>query len=85
VFDLVLLPLSAFFLSIFPVEKNQDKQKYASFNGHQSPHSKATKGFNSKFQLLRKKVVLLTSKTGRSIRAFPEKWARKPLAKFPIA
>jgi len=30
-------------------------------------------------------VVLLTSKTGSSIRAFPEKWALKPLAKFPIA
>lgn len=30
-------------------------------------------------------IVLLTSKTGRSIRAFPEKWALKPLAKFPIA
>jgi hypothetical protein len=27
----------------------------------------------------------LTSKTGRSIREFPEKWALKPLAKFPIA
>lgn len=30
-------------------------------------------------------IVLLTSKTGRSIRAFPEKWVLKPLAKFPIA
>ena len=37
------------------------------------------------YSSIKSNIIFLTSKTGRSIRAFPEKWALKPLAKFPIA
>jgi hypothetical protein len=46
---------------------------------------KQQKDLIGSFSYSRKRIVVLTSKTERSIRAFPEKWALKPLAKFPIA